>query len=172
MGPSRVQAPFPSTLSRSCPEPPAAFGDAGFDPFHRIAQVVLLDDVIALEDGPGAVARHPHVSLTRQPALVAHVTGKFVMHVVADADQDLAFAVEVELAPGSAAPPADLADQAAASIHAALLRLDPEFAAYVPAERQRPRVTLTPGGRSRVVPGRGQASPLAALTLPRGESAV
>src|SRR4029077_6189493 len=37
-----------------------------------------------------------------QPHLVAHVTGKFVMHVVADADQNLAFAVEVELAAGAA----------------------------------------------------------------------
>ncbi len=81
-----------------------------------------------------------------EAALAAHVTGKFVMHLVADADQNLAFCVEVELAPGAAAPPADLADRCAESIHAALLRLDPEFAAYVPADRQRPRVTLRPAG--------------------------
>ena len=82
-----------------------------------------------------------------QPGLVAHLTGKFVMHVVADADENLAFAVEVELAAGAAAPPAGaLADEVADSIHAQLLRLDPEYATYVPAERQRPRVTLRPAG--------------------------
>ena len=32
----------------------------GLDPLHRIAQVVLLDDVVSVEDGPGAVPRHPH----------------------------------------------------------------------------------------------------------------
>ncbi len=37
---------FVQILSRNT----AAFGDAGFDPLHRLAQVVLLDNVVALED--------------------------------------------------------------------------------------------------------------------------
>jgi len=35
----------------------AAGGDAGLDPLHRIAQVVFLDDVVPIEDGPRAVTR-------------------------------------------------------------------------------------------------------------------
>lgn len=80
-----------------------------------------------------------------QGALTAHVTGKFVMEVIADRDQDLALTIAIELAPGVAGT-AELADSVAASIHAQLARLDPEFAAYVPAERQRPRITLHPAG--------------------------
>src|SRR5438445_11006552 len=59
---------FVQILSRTA----AAFGDAGFDPLHRIAQVVLLDDVVALEDGSGAVPRHPHYHRLRHssPACV------------------------------------------------------------------------------------------------------
>jgi phenylacetate-CoA ligase len=80
-----------------------------------------------------------------QPELVACVTGKFVMEVVSDADQNLALTIAVELAPSVAADAA-LEDAIAGSILAQLLRLDPEFAAYVPKERQRPRVTLHPAG--------------------------
>ncbi len=80
-----------------------------------------------------------------QPELTPHVTGKFVMHVVADADHDLHLAIAVELAP-SAKADAALEDAIARSILAQLLRLDPEFAAYVPKERQRPRITLHPAG--------------------------
>src|SRR5712672_1784776 len=47
---------FVQILSRTA----AAFRGAGFDLLHCIAQVVLLDDVVAVEDGPRAVARHPH----------------------------------------------------------------------------------------------------------------
>jgi hypothetical protein len=47
---------FVLILSRNA----AAFGDASFDPPYCFAEVVLLDDVVAVEDGPGAMARHPH----------------------------------------------------------------------------------------------------------------
>lgn len=80
-----------------------------------------------------------------QPELTPHVTGKFVMHVVPDADQNLALAIAVELAPGVKGDAA-LEDAIARSILAQLLRLDAEFAAYVPKERQRPRITLHPAG--------------------------
>jgi phenylacetate-CoA ligase len=76
-----------------------------------------------------------------QPELVAHVTGKFVMQIVADADHDDHLAIAVELAPGDPGGPA-LEDRIARSILTHLRRLDPEFAAYVPEARQRPRVTL------------------------------
>lgn len=80
-----------------------------------------------------------------QPELVAHVTGKFVMQVVSDADQNRQLTIAVELAPGVAGDEA-LADAVADSVLAQLLRLDPEFAAYVPRERQRPRITLHAAG--------------------------
>ena len=80
-----------------------------------------------------------------QPELAGRVTGKFVMQVVPDADQNLQLAIAVELAPDAAGDPA-LAEALSRAILAQLLRLDPEFAAYVPAERQRPHVTLHPAG--------------------------
>ena len=80
-----------------------------------------------------------------QPHVARCVTGKFVMEVVPDADQNMQLAIAVELAPGTAGDPA-LADACARAIHAELLRLDPEFAAYVPPERQRPRISLHEAG--------------------------
>jgi phenylacetate-CoA ligase len=80
-----------------------------------------------------------------QPEVVANVTGKFVMQVVPDADENLELAIAVELAAGVAAD-ASLEGAIARSILASLLRLDPEFATYVPPHRQRPRVTLHPTG--------------------------
>ena len=80
-----------------------------------------------------------------QPDLVAHVTGKFVMHVDPGAAEDWTFAVEVERAPGAATDDA-LADRVASSIATHTARLSSEFAAYVPKDRQRPRVTLHPAG--------------------------
>jgi phenylacetate-CoA ligase len=80
-----------------------------------------------------------------QPDLAPHVTGKFVMQVVPDVDHNLELAIAVELAPGTFGDVA-LAERIARSILAQLLRLDPEFAAYVPPERQRPRITLHAAG--------------------------
>jgi phenylacetate-CoA ligase len=80
-----------------------------------------------------------------QPALVAHVTGKFVMQIVPDADQNDELTIAVELAPGTGSDAA-LEDAIAQSILVQLRRLNPEFAAYVPETRQRPRVTLHPAG--------------------------
>jgi phenylacetate-CoA ligase len=80
-----------------------------------------------------------------QSDIAALVTGKFVMQVLPDADQNLDLTIAVELAPGALGDPA-LENRIAQAILAQLLRLDPEFAAYVPAERQHPRITLHAAG--------------------------
>jgi phenylacetate-CoA ligase len=75
-----------------------------------------------------------------QPHVSGWVTGKFVMEI-----RDDAFTVAVELAPGAEASDARRV-QAADSILAQLLRLNSEYAHYVPADKQRPVVTLLAAG--------------------------
>lgn len=80
-----------------------------------------------------------------QPEISAWVTGKFVLEVKEDADSNRFLAVVVELAPGVEAT--EQRRQAIAdSILASLLRLNSEFANYVPPGYQAPRVYLTPAG--------------------------
>jgi phenylacetate-CoA ligase len=79
------------------------------------------------------------------------VTGKFVMEVKEDAQRDLHLHVAVELAPGAGATDARR-DAAAEAIVKVLRRLNSEFAAYVPSDRQRPRVTLWPAGDPQYFP--------------------
>ena len=86
-----------------------------------------------------------------QPLTQAFVTGKFVLEVKEDEQRDRQLTIAVELAPGVAAQPA-LADQIADAMLAVLLRLNGEFAAYVPAERKRPLVTLWPAGHPEYFP--------------------
>jgi phenylacetate-CoA ligase len=86
-----------------------------------------------------------------QPELARYVTGKFVMQVLADADQNLELTIAVELAPGVSGDSA-LEDRIAKAILKSLLKLDPEFAAYVPPERQRPRITLHDAGNPEYFP--------------------
>ena len=76
-----------------------------------------------------------------QPAIKEWVTGKFVLEVLEDADRNRFLSVVVELAPNVAG---DGAKQqlVAESILAQLRRLNSEFANYVPAEYQLPRVRL------------------------------
>jgi phenylacetate-CoA ligase len=80
-----------------------------------------------------------------QPAIKEWVTGKFVLEALEDADRDRFLSVVVELAPNVAG---DAAKQQviAESILAQLQRLNSEFANYVPAEYQLPRVRLAPLG--------------------------
>lgn len=80
-----------------------------------------------------------------QPDLAGLVTGKFVMEVRSDADGSEFLHIVVELLPKVAA---DNYKQAAvaASIKAQLLRLNSEFANYVPAAKQLPLVALLPFG--------------------------
>lgn len=73
-----------------------------------------------------------------QPHTSPFVTGKFVMQVVAER-----LTVAVELAGESEQ---GLEDRLADAMLASLLRLNSEYHHYVPAERQRPAVTLHPQG--------------------------
>jgi phenylacetate-CoA ligase len=77
-----------------------------------------------------------------QPGVSDLVTGKFVLETYEDADRDRRLRVTVELAPGREAEPSRLA----AAIRDQLLRLNSEFAHYVPSERQLPEVALRPAG--------------------------
>lgn len=73
------------------------------------------------------------------------VTGKFVLQVKEDADKNRFLSVVVELAPGVEG--SDHKRQAIAnSIHSQLLRLNSEFANYVPPKYQMPQVALAPTG--------------------------
>lgn len=80
-----------------------------------------------------------------QPIIQAWVTGKFVLQVQEGLDQNRYLSVVVELAPGVEAT--EKKRQAiASSIESHLLRLNGEFANYVPAEYQMPQVTLAATG--------------------------
>jgi phenylacetate-CoA ligase len=75
-----------------------------------------------------------------QPGICEFVTGKFVLEVTEDADGDHRLRVTVELAPGRDGD----AGQLAVSIRDQLLRLNSEYAHYVPAGRQLPQVQVRP----------------------------
>ncbi|HYP89820.1 MAG TPA: phenylacetate--CoA ligase family protein, partial [Polyangiaceae bacterium] len=78
-----------------------------------------------------------------QPALLAALTGKFVMQIELDADQNPVLGLAVELLPGQA-PSGTLAADVAASVQRELERLNSEFKNYAPPERRSPRVRLLP----------------------------
>jgi len=80
-----------------------------------------------------------------QPAIKEWVTGKFVLQAHEDEDRNRYLQIAVELAPGVEASD-DKARAAATSIRAQLLRLNSEFAHYVPADFQMPRIELYPAG--------------------------
>jgi phenylacetate-CoA ligase len=80
-----------------------------------------------------------------QPAVSGWVTGKFVLEVDEDVDRDRRLRVTVELAPGEPAT-SDRESLVAQEIRTQLVRLNSEFAHYVPAERQVPRVVLLASG--------------------------
>jgi phenylacetate-CoA ligase len=80
-----------------------------------------------------------------QPPIKEWVTGKFVLEVLEDADHNRFLSVVVELAPGVSSD-ATKQQLVADSILAQLRRLNSEFANYVPAEYQPPRVRLAPLG--------------------------
>ncbi|MEV6979759.1 phenylacetate--CoA ligase family protein [Sphaerisporangium sp. NPDC051017] len=73
------------------------------------------------------------------------VTGKFVLLAEEDADRDRRLSVVVELAPGVRPDPA-LVPVIAESIRSELLRLNSEFAHYVPPDYQTPSVVLRETG--------------------------
>jgi phenylacetate-CoA ligase len=73
----------------------------------------------------------------------AHVSGKFVMEVVEDTQGDKALAVDVELARGVEPGSVDAA-LVARALREEIARVSFEFVAYVPTERQTPRVRAWP----------------------------
>ncbi len=82
-----------------------------------------------------------------QPSTREWVTGKFVLEVREGESRDAELTIAIELSPrGTAQPAAELADQLAEAVLEVLLRLNSEFAHYVPRERQRPRISLWPPG--------------------------
>lgn len=76
-----------------------------------------------------------------QPGLAGWVTGKFVMEVRGDEDGSEFLRIAVELLPAVDAD-ADKQAAIALSVQSQLLRLNSEFANYVPAVRQTPSVEL------------------------------
>lgn len=80
-----------------------------------------------------------------QPVIQEWVTGKFVLQVKEDTDKNRFLSVIVELAPG-VEESEDKQQAIAASIFSQLLRLNSEFANYVPPEYQTPQVALAATG--------------------------
>ena len=76
-----------------------------------------------------------------QAELSAFASGKFVMQIRHDGDGSEYLHITVELLPGIG-PSAELTDKTAHSIQRHLLRLNSEFANYVPAGKQIPRIEL------------------------------
>jgi phenylacetate-CoA ligase len=86
-----------------------------------------------------------------QPELLAALSGKFVMQVQHDSDQNPLLDIVVELLPGQA-PSDELERDAASSIQRALERLNSEFRNYTPESRRRPRVRLLAHGDAAYFP--------------------
>jgi phenylacetate-CoA ligase len=80
-----------------------------------------------------------------QEAVHDWVSGKFVLQVLENAERDKALHVAVELSPG-VEPSATMADVIGASIRNQLLRLNSEFANYVPPAHQTLQVMLRSSG--------------------------
>ncbi|MDZ8223024.1 phenylacetate--CoA ligase family protein [Nostoc sp. ChiVER01] len=80
-----------------------------------------------------------------QPGIQEWVTGKFVLQVKEDADKNRFLSVVVELGAGVEGSE-ERRKAIASSILSQLLRLNSEFANYVPAEYQTPQITLAPMG--------------------------
>jgi phenylacetate-CoA ligase len=80
-----------------------------------------------------------------QPGIQEWVTGKFVLQVQEDTNRNRFLSVVVELAPGETEN-SEKQKAIASSILTQLLRLNSEFANYVPAAYQLPQVLLAPTG--------------------------
>jgi phenylacetate-CoA ligase len=78
-----------------------------------------------------------------QPRIQDWVTGRFILQVEENEDKDKFLSVIVELAPNVEGDEAK-AEEIASSIQSHLLRLNSEFANYVPKEHQLPKVRLVP----------------------------
>ncbi len=76
-----------------------------------------------------------------QPGISNSVTGKFVMEIKQDRDQNSYLAIAVELAI-KVSSNQDLKEAIASSIYTQLQRLNSEYANYVPPQRQLPEISL------------------------------
>jgi len=86
-----------------------------------------------------------------QPGIKEFVSGKFVMRVVEDSDRNERLSVVVELAAQCEAS-SDLANRIGESIYSHLVRLNSEFANYVPVGSQLPVITLREAGDAEYFP--------------------
>ncbi|HTV25630.1 MAG TPA: phenylacetate--CoA ligase family protein [Polyangiaceae bacterium] len=86
-----------------------------------------------------------------QPELAALLTGKFVLEVEHDEEQNARLRLTVELLRGVAAP-SGLDAEIAQSVRRELTRLNSEFGAYVPDARRSPQVALRPFGDAEYFP--------------------
>jgi phenylacetate-CoA ligase len=86
-----------------------------------------------------------------QPGIRDWVTGKFVMEIKENEDKNRHLSIVVELAPNIKANE-NMADAIAFSIYTQLLRLNSEFANYVPQESQLPEMLLVPLGEPNYFP--------------------
>jgi len=80
-----------------------------------------------------------------QPSVSAWVTGKFVMQSLEDEDRNRVLSIVVELTPNEE-PDDEKHGLLTESVLTQLLRLNSEFANYVPAEYRSPHLTLLPFG--------------------------
>ena len=80
-----------------------------------------------------------------QPPVCDWVTGKFVMQAMEDEDRNRILSIVVELAAG-VKQDETMRGRVAESILGQLMRLNSEFANYVPPEHRMPQVTLLPAG--------------------------
>ncbi|HET7545225.1 MAG TPA: phenylacetate--CoA ligase family protein [Polyangiaceae bacterium] len=125
---------------------------AGVERVHRLPFVYVFGRSHFAVSFYGANVFPDTVSIgLEQPETRAFVTGKFVLEVTEDELRNRKLTIAVELAPGLTAEP-ELSERIARAILAVLLRLNSEFANYVPAERRLPLVTLWPAGHPEYFP--------------------
>jgi phenylacetate-CoA ligase len=86
-----------------------------------------------------------------QPELMQAVTGKFVLETQESEDGNKFLHITVELLP-NISDSNELANKIATSICNQLLRLNSEFANYIPIERQTPTIRLRPFGDAEYFP--------------------
>jgi phenylacetate-CoA ligase len=127
---------------------------AGADRLHRLPFVYVFGRSHFAVSYYGANIFPDTVSIgLEQPETRAFVTGKFVLEVTEDEQRNRQLTIAVELAPSiEASTQPALSQTVAEAILAVLLRLNSEFANYVPAERRLPLVSLWPAGHPEYFP--------------------
>ena len=121
---------------------------AGLDP-HRVAPLPFVylfgrADFTVSYFGANIYPENISVGL-EQEQIRNDVSGKFVLQVKENAERDQELLITVELAPGTEGTVAR-EEALGNSIRLQLLRLNSEFAHYVPGPRQAPRIVLKPCG--------------------------